>query len=130
MKPCNKICYFTVHWKLNTFRAAHLSSSGALTVLATFGLHTIVVTATCQLPHAYVNQRLQIELELLMMSGVPLKTCWAFNERLNNKFYYKEASCWLLLLSHCSSSFDKEKTSRYCPGGTTRTSSQLELVYV
>ena len=26
-------------------------------------------------PHAYVNQRLQIHLELLMMSGVPLETC-------------------------------------------------------
>jgi hypothetical protein len=26
-------------------------------------------------PHAYVNQRLQIQVELLMMSGVPLETC-------------------------------------------------------
>jgi hypothetical protein len=26
-------------------------------------------------PHAYVNQRLQIQIELLMMSGVPLETC-------------------------------------------------------
>jgi hypothetical protein len=48
--------------------------------------------------HAYVNRRLQIELELLMMSGGPLETCWAFNERRNNKFYYKVASCWLFLL--------------------------------
>jgi hypothetical protein len=48
-------------------------------------------------PHAYVNQRLQIQLELLMMSGVPIETCWAFNERSNNKFYYKVASCWLFL---------------------------------
>jgi hypothetical protein len=47
----------------------------------------------------YVNQRLQIHLELLMMSGVPLETCWAFNERWNNKFCYKVASCWLFLLS-------------------------------
>ena len=51
-------------------------------------------------PHAYVNQRLQIQLELLMMSGVPLETCWDFSERWNNKFYYKVASCWLFLLSH------------------------------
>jgi hypothetical protein len=28
-----------------------------------------------QSPHAYVNQRLQIQLELLMMSGVLLETC-------------------------------------------------------
>jgi len=26
-------------------------------------------------PHAYVNQRLQIQLELLMMSDMPLETC-------------------------------------------------------
>jgi hypothetical protein len=51
-------------------------------------------------PHAYVNQRLQIQLELLMMSGVPLETCRAFNERWINKLYYKVASCWLFLLSH------------------------------
>jgi len=48
--------------------------------------------------HAYVNKRLQIQLELLMMSGVPLETCWAFNERWNDKFWYKVASCWLFLL--------------------------------
>ena len=52
-------------------------------------------------PHAYVNQRLQIQLELLMMSGMPLQTCWAVNERWINKFYYKVASCWLFLLSVC-----------------------------
>jgi hypothetical protein len=40
-------------------------------------------------PHEYVNQRLQIQLELLMMSGVPLETCWAFDERWNNEFCYK-----------------------------------------
>jgi hypothetical protein len=28
-----------------------------------------------QSPHAYVNQRLEIQLELLMMSVVPLETC-------------------------------------------------------
>jgi len=28
--------------------------------------------------HAYVDQRLQIQLELLMMSDIPLETCWAF----------------------------------------------------
>jgi hypothetical protein len=35
-----------------------------------------------------------------MMSGTPLETCWAFNERYNNKLYYKVASCWLFLLIH------------------------------
>ena len=35
-----------------------------------------------------------------MMSDVPLETCWAFNERWNNKFCYKVASCWLFPLNH------------------------------
>ena len=107
MQPCNRIYYSTVHWRLNTFRAAHRSSSGALTVFAASGVHTHVVTGRSQLrldydqsPHAYVSQRLQIKLELLMMSGIPLETCSAFNERWNNKFCYKVASCWLFLLNH------------------------------
>jgi hypothetical protein len=95
MQPCNRIYYSTVYWRLNMFRAAYRSSSGALTVFATSGLHTHVVTGRSQVwvsqfllrldyswsPHAYVNQRLQIQLELLTVSGVPLETCWAFNER-------------------------------------------------
>ena len=98
------------------FRAAYHSSSGALTVFAASGLHTHVVTRRSQVwvgtgrfplrldygrsPHAYVNHRLQIQLELLMMSGMPLETCWAFNKRWINKFYYEVAFCWLFLLSH------------------------------
>jgi hypothetical protein len=35
-----------------------------------------------------------------MMSGMPLETCWTFNKRWNNKFYYKIASCWSFLLIH------------------------------
>jgi len=86
------------------FREVRRSSSGAPTVFAASGLHTYVVTGRSQVdygrsPHAYVNQRLQIQLELLMMSGVPLETCWAFNERWNNKFCYKITSCWLFLLN-------------------------------
>jgi hypothetical protein len=129
MQPCNRIYYFTVHWRLNMFRAAYRSSSGALTVFAASGLHTHVVTGCRQVwvgtsqfpfrlyysrsPNVYVNQRLQIHLELLMMSGVTLETCWAFNKRWNNKFYYKVASCWLFLLSHTTmhGSMDIKKKS-------------------
>ena len=99
------------------FRAVCRSSSGAPTVLAASGLHTHVETARNQVwvetpvefplrldygrsPHAYVNQRLQIQLGLLMISDIPLETCWAFNVLWNNKFRYQVASCWLLLLSH------------------------------
>jgi hypothetical protein len=62
------------------FRAAYRSSSGALTVFAASGLHMHVVTGRSRLdygrsPHTYVNQRLQIQLELLMMSGMLLETC-------------------------------------------------------
>jgi hypothetical protein len=48
MQPCNRIYYSTVHWRLNMFRAAHRSSSGALTVFAASGLHTHVVTGRSQ----------------------------------------------------------------------------------
>jgi len=64
------------------FRVAYRSSSGALTVFAASGLHTNVAAGRSQvrldygrLPHAYVNQRLQIQLEFLMKSGMPLETC-------------------------------------------------------
>jgi len=59
MQPCNRIYYF-----------------GQFPVRLDYGPS----------PHAYVNQRLQIQLQLLMMSGMPLETCWAFNEQWNNKF--------------------------------------------
>jgi hypothetical protein len=77
-------------------------------VFAASGLHTHVVTAHSQVwlgldysrsPRAYVNQRLQIQLELLVMSGMPLETCWASNERWSDEFWYGIASCWLFLLS-------------------------------
>ena len=133
MQPCNRIYYSTVHWRLNMFRAAHRSSLGALTVFAASGLHTHVMTGRSQvwvgtqfplrldygrLPHAYVNQRLQIQLELLMMSGVPLETCWAFNERWNNKFCYNVTSCWLFLLNHTTmhGSMNIKVNSSYAAG--------------
>ena len=78
------------------FRAVRRSSSGAPTVFAASGLHAHVVTGRSQV---WVGT-LQIQLELLMMSDIPLETCWAFNELWNNKFRYQVASCWLLLLSH------------------------------
>jgi hypothetical protein len=83
MQLCNIIYYSTVHW-------SQVWVGTAFPLRLDYG----------RSPHAYVKQRLQIQLELLMMSGVPLETCWAFNERWNNKFYYKDASCWLFLLNH------------------------------
>ena len=48
MKPCNRINYSTVYWRLTMFQAAYRSSSGALTVFAASGLHTHVVTGRGQ----------------------------------------------------------------------------------
>jgi hypothetical protein len=79
------------------FRAAHRSSSGVLnwicslwcicpyddsahSALATAGHHMGIYTRGCK-----------YSLQLLIMSGVPLKTCWAFKKLWNNKFYYKAA---------------------------------------
>jgi hypothetical protein len=59
------------------FQAARRSSPRAVTVFAASGLHTHEFPLRLDYgrsPHAYVNQRLQIELELLMMSGLPLET--------------------------------------------------------
>jgi hypothetical protein len=82
MQPCNRICYYTVNQRLNMFRTAQRSPSGALTVFSASGLHTYV----------------QIQLELLIMSGLPLETCWVFDERWSNKFYYKVGYfSWVIL---------------------------------
>jgi hypothetical protein len=68
-------------------------------------------------PHTYVNQTLQIQLELLMMSGVPLEKCCAFNEWWNNKLYYKVASGWLFLLSTSDTTQDKNICNILGPPG-------------
>jgi hypothetical protein len=48
MQPCDRIYYAIVQWRLNMFRAAYRSSSGALTIFAASGLHTHVVTGRSQ----------------------------------------------------------------------------------
>jgi hypothetical protein len=100
------------HWRLNMFRSAYRSSWGTLYLQPVDYIRMwwpAVVKSEWELrldhgrsPHAYVIHRLQIQLELLMMSDMPLETCWAFNERWNNKFCYKVASCWLFLLGQQS----------------------------
>jgi hypothetical protein len=111
MRPCNSIYYSKVYWMLDMFLTAYRSSSGALNyLLPLVYIHMwwpAVVKSEFPLrldngrsSHLYVNQRLQYSLDLLMMSGMPLEKCWAFNERWNNKFYYNVASFWLFLLIH------------------------------
>jgi hypothetical protein len=103
MQPCNRIYYSKVYWRLIMFRAAHRSSSGAPNSicslwfiypcgLTTAGHHMCIETRGCK-----------YSLELLMMNGMPLETCWAFNKLWNNKFYYTVASCWLFPLIRVTS---------------------------
>jgi hypothetical protein len=66
MQPWNIIYYSTVHWRLNIFRTAHRSSSGALTVFAASGLHTHVVTGCSQV---WVGRSLKAQH---VLSGTPL----------------------------------------------------------
>jgi hypothetical protein len=91
VQPCNRITLFH-----RSLKAQHISSRQVWVETGQFPLRVDYGRS----PHAYVNQRLQIQLEVLMMSGMPLETCWAFNGRWNNKFYHKVASCWLFLLIH------------------------------
>jgi hypothetical protein len=51
---------------------------------------------SCRQPQAYIKPEAAITVfELLMISGVPLETCWVIKKHRNNKFYYTVASCWL-----------------------------------
>jgi hypothetical protein len=115
MQLCNRMYYPNVYWRLNMFRAAYHSSSGALNctcslwfIYACSDLPLSSLSGNCShsdLTTTGHHIRMQTigckySLELLMMNGMLLKTCWAFNKLLNNTFYYKAASRWLFLLSH------------------------------
>jgi hypothetical protein len=47
-------------------------------------------------PKTYVKPEAAV-FELLMMSAVSPKTCWAIKKHWNNEFYYTAASCWFFL---------------------------------
>jgi hypothetical protein len=53
MPPCNRIYYSKIYWRLNMFRAAHRSSSGAPNCICSLN--------NGRSPHVYTNQRLQIQ---------------------------------------------------------------------
>jgi hypothetical protein len=85
MQPCNRIYYSTVHWRLNMFRAAHRSSTGALTIFAASGLHTHVVTG-----------RSQVWMETAYMTPflISLKI-WDNQQWCDNRRELYETSYWL-----------------------------------
>ena len=88
MQLCNRIYYSKFYWRLNMFRAPHRLSSGALNCICS--LWFLHPCGDWPLP---ILSEKRYSLELLMMSVVPLETCWAFNKLWNNNFYYKAASC-------------------------------------
>jgi len=71
------------------FRAAHRSLSGAVNCIC-----SLWFTYTCgDRPLSSLSGKCISHSDL-----TTAETCWAFNKRWNNKFYYKVASCWLFLL--------------------------------
>jgi hypothetical protein len=68
MQLCNRIYYSKVYWRLNMFRAAHRSSSGALNCICSLWfIYPCDDRPLSRLggnngwsPHGYTNQRLQI----------------------------------------------------------------------
>jgi hypothetical protein len=103
MHLCNRIYYSKVYWRLNMFRAAHRSSSGAVNCICSLWfIYTCGDRTLSRLsgknfppnldngrsPHGYTNQRLQIQFR------APDDERCAARNMLNNKFYYKAASCW------------------------------------
>jgi len=68
MQFCNRIYYSQVYWRLNMFRAAQRSSSGALNSICSLWFIYPCGDRPLQLsldngrsPHGYINQRLQIQ---------------------------------------------------------------------
>jgi hypothetical protein len=98
-----------VHLQLNMFRASSRPSSGAHQlqqqplVLPSYRCdsRTFVCSRAGRPAGSTTNNRgCKYSLELLMMSGMPLETCWAFYKFWNKEFYYKDAYWWLFLLIH------------------------------
>ena len=68
MQLCNRIYYSKVYRRLNMFRAAHRSSSGALNCICSLWFIYLCGDQSLPLslgndrsPHGYINQRLQIQ---------------------------------------------------------------------
>jgi hypothetical protein len=97
MQLCNGIYFSKIYWRLNMFRATYRSSSGALNCICSLWF---IYPCGDRLLSRLGGRGCTYSLDLLMISGIPLETCSAFNKFWNNKFYYKVASCWLFLLIH------------------------------
>ena len=75
MQLCNRIYYSKVYWRLNMFRAAHRSSSGALNCICSLWFicpysdrplsRLSLSLGNGRSPYGHINQRLQIQFRAL-----------------------------------------------------------------
>jgi len=110
MQLCNGIYYSKVYWRLNMFRAAHRSSSGALNCICNlwfiypYGdrplsrlsgkwINFPLSLGNGRSLHVYINQRLQIQFRAPDDERCATRNMLSL-QLWNNKFYYKAASCW------------------------------------
>jgi len=100
MQPCNRIYYSKVYWRLNMFRAAHRSSSRALTLFAASGLYTHVVTSWS--PHVYINQRLQIHFRAPDdLTRWDLSGEWPVAAHLLRTWVWIPPGAWIFVCCEC-----------------------------
>jgi hypothetical protein len=94
-----KFYCFVVQTLLNMFRALQCPSSGARqTAVAASGF--LMNVEVFSPPHSYGNQRLQRQLDGLLMMGIVMLECWAVSVRQsNNILRLIVASGWVFYLS-------------------------------
>jgi hypothetical protein len=93
MQPCNRIHYSKTYWRLNMFRAAYRSSSGAPNCICSLWF---IYTCGDRPLSRLGGNRVPTQPGQQLVTA----TCWAFSKFWNNEFFYKVASCWLFLLIH------------------------------
>ena len=104
MQPCIRIYYSTVHWRLNMFRGAYRSSSGALTVFAASGLHTHVVTGRSQVWVGTQTTRLHL-VGYFYWVILRCTDPWILNPKISSSYFYIFLSFFLSFLFFISSSW-------------------------
>jgi len=118
MQLCNRIYYSEAFWRLNMFRAAHRSSSGALNCICSHWficpyddwplprlsgkwIHFPLSLGNGRSPYGHLNQRLQIQFTAPDVKRCVARSMLSLQKHWNNKFYYKAASCWYFYWEVC-----------------------------